>query len=142
MRGSNVVLYSDEVVLRPWQIEDARWYVESRDEEVFRWTTENRTLTVRETEEAIQQIKGRDDVFTFAIVDPETDELLGNIALVLEANNPRSGEVMYWLAGRGRGRGLATQAVKVLCRWAFDPLSAHPARIILRISRSTSHIGL
>jgi RimJ/RimL family protein N-acetyltransferase len=29
---------------------------------------------------------------------------------------------MYWLAPAGRGRGIATKAVRLLCRWAFDSL--------------------
>ncbi len=59
MRESQIVLQSGGVLLRPWRIEDARWYVEARDEEVFRWTTEKRTLTVQETEEAIERIESR-----------------------------------------------------------------------------------
>ena len=29
---------------------------------------------------------------------------------------------MYWLAPWGRGRGIATNAVKMLCQWAFDSI--------------------
>jgi RimJ/RimL family protein N-acetyltransferase len=117
-----VTLQKGTVLLRPWQIEDARWYVETRDEEVYRWTTERRALTIGETEEAIEQVNTSENVFSSAIVDAECNQLVGNLALVLEEKNQTSGEVMYWLSPAGRGRGIASQAVELLCRWAFDEL--------------------
>jgi len=118
-----VILRADKVLLRPWQVEDARWYVEARDEEIFRWTTEKRALSVAEAEAAIQQINSSGDKPCFAIIEPQSGELLGNIALALDEPGDRSGEIMYWLAAPGRGRGIATQAVKVLCQWAFATLA-------------------
>ena len=129
-RQSNTVLYSDKVLLRPWQVEDARWYVDSRDEEVFRWTTERRDLIVSETEEAIRHRDARVNVYSFAVVDPDRSEILGNVALVLGDEAANAGEVMYWLAPWGRGRGVATRAVALLCQWAFDVL--HLERITLK----------
>lgn len=131
---SNVVLQTERVILRPWQIEDARWYVESRDEEVFEWTSENRALTVREAEAAIQQLRTKEHVFSFALVERESNKLLGNIALVLDEEGRRSGEVMYWLAPWGRGRGVASHGVKLLCQWAFDALGLE--NIVLK-----THVG-
>jgi hypothetical protein len=46
--GSDVILYADGFLLRPWKIEDAGWYVASRDEEIFKWTNEKRDLTEEE----------------------------------------------------------------------------------------------
>ncbi|MBF4995980.1 GNAT family N-acetyltransferase [Nocardia sp. BSTN01] len=31
--------------------------------------------------------------------------------------------VGYWLAGRARGRGIATRSLRLLTRWAFDDLA-------------------
>jgi [ribosomal protein S5]-alanine N-acetyltransferase len=110
------------VLLRPWRVEDARWYVEARDEEVYRWTTEKRTLTVQETEAAIRQVNAGEQVSSFAIVATESGQLVGNIALALDKQDLTTGEVMYWLAAAGRGRGLASQAVQLVCQWAFVEL--------------------
>lgn len=118
----NTVLCNNVLMLRSWQVSDARWYVEARDEEVFAWTTEPRTLTIEETAAAIEQLHERTDSFGFAIVDLKTMEILGNIALVVDRANQRSAEVMYWLAAWGRGRGIASQAVQLLCQWAFSEL--------------------
>jgi len=110
------------VLLRSWEVGDARWYVESRDEEVFKWTSEPRELTVEETESAIQRVNQSDDVISFAIVDAVSNDLLGNIALVRNDRDSRTGEVMYWLSPGGRGRGAAIKAVGRLCEWAFTDL--------------------
>ena len=118
----DVILHADDFLLRPWEIEDAQWYVESRDEEVFRWTKEKRELTVREVEEGIRRANNNPDALCLAVVDNKCMELLGNIALVFEENDRKSAEIMYWFAPWGRGRGIATRSVKLLCQWAFDAL--------------------
>jgi RimJ/RimL family protein N-acetyltransferase len=120
--GSDVILYADGFLLRPWKVEDAGWYVASRDEEVFKWTNEKRDLTKEETEEAIKSMTGNSDAICFAIVDRNDMQLVGNIALAFREKNRKSAEIMYWLAPGGRGRGIATDSVKLLCQWAFDSL--------------------
>jgi RimJ/RimL family protein N-acetyltransferase len=120
--SSNVILYADNFLLRPWKIEDAAWYVESRDEEVFKWTNEKRDLTIEETEKAIKSLDNSPDAICFAIVDRNNMELLGNIALAFREGNRKVAEIMYWLAPWGRGRGIATDSVKLLCQWAFNSL--------------------
>ena len=122
---SDVVLEGDCSLLRSWRIEDATWYVESRDEEVFRWTKEKRDLKVEEAEAAIRSLDTRPDVVSYAVVDRETMEPVGNIALVISKEDRRTAEIMYWLAPFGRGRGIASDSVALLCRWAFDSLDLH-----------------
>jgi len=128
-----MILYRDQILLRLWRTDDAGWYVAARDEDVFQWTTERRDLTVLETEEAIQKVNDNDDIFTFAVADSTNNELLGNIALVRDETDSYTGEVMYWLAPQGRGRGVATTAVKLLVEWAFAELGFE--RITLQTRR-------
>ena len=127
---SDVILHTDDFFLRPWEIEDAVWYVESRDEEVFKWTKEKRDVTIEETEEAIKMSRSNPDTIGFAIVDSKTMEKLGSIALAFREKKRDSAEVMYWLAPWGRGRGIAMNSVKIVCEWAFDSLGL--ARITLK----------
>lgn len=49
----------------------------------------------------------------FAIVQPETNALAGNIAASLRADDETTAEISYWLAAEARGHGLATEAVRV-----------------------------
>lgn len=111
-------LSAEGVALRLWESEDASWYVESRDAEVYRWTTENPDLTVDQARTAIQDHRARPTHAGFAIADQETGGLLGNIALVVGASG--TGEMSFWLAPPNRGRGAATAAVRLLTQWSFE----------------------
>ena len=124
------LLNGDSFYLRLWTQNDAEWYVKSRDEVIYTWTTEKRDLTVEQTISAIQNANQNPNLHCFAIVDNSTEELMGNIALVLTENGKREGEIMYWLAPSGRGQGLATKAVRVLNGWAFQNLELE--RIVLK----------
>jgi len=108
--------------LRAWELEDAEWYVTARDEEIFRWTTEPRKLDAGVVRAAITQNAREPKFVGLAITDRQTGELIGNISLVLSDLERGQVEVSYWLAPVGRGRGAATDAVRVICRWAFDSL--------------------
>lgn len=59
--------------------------------------------------------------FGFYLVD--TRELAGTCALKLIS--PGVLEVGYWSAPRHRRKGLTVEAVRRLCQWGFDELSAH-----------------
>jgi RimJ/RimL family protein N-acetyltransferase len=54
-----------------------------------------------------------------AIVDPETDAVLGSVILFNVARHERRCEVGFWLVPEGRGRGAATAAVRLACDWAM-----------------------
>ena len=59
---------------------------------------------------------------TWAIADRDTDQLLGNIAVMdLLGLNPTSGEVGYWMHPDARGKGVMTEALKMVVAHAFDP---------------------
>jgi RimJ/RimL family protein N-acetyltransferase len=58
----------------------------------------------------------------FAIVDADTDELLGSI-------EPHEATVGYWITPDARGRGVATRALSLVCDWATQRplrLTTHP----------------
>ncbi len=107
------------VLLRRWETEDAGWYVAARDDEVFRWTSEPRDLSVHAVREAIQGNRQHPRWVGLAIADAASGVLLGNIALRPARERPHEGEISYWLAPQGRGRGAATEAVRLLVEWAL-----------------------
>lgn len=117
--GTEVRLFGDNFILRPWELADAAWYVASRDEEVFKWTTEVPELTVSSAEKAIVSVNNDPMIHSFAIAAKNSNELLGNLCLVLRGKYADCGELMYWLAPVGRGRGIATKSLILLCEWAF-----------------------
>lgn len=102
--------------LRSWDVADARWYVEARDDVVFQFTTETRELTVPEAQESIRRALDDRELAAFAITD-DRGELVGNLALHFTAE---AAEISYFLTPAGRGRGLATDAVKLAATWAIE----------------------
>ena len=65
----------------------------------------------------------------FRIVELPRDEVVGGASLRLGEHG--IGEASYFLSARARGRGLATRAVRLLARWAFEELGL--ARVELRV---------
>lgn len=64
----------------------------------------------------------------FRIADATTDEVVGGVNL--RFGDFEVAEVSYFLRASARGRGLATRAVRLVSRWAFDELGIE--RIELR----------
>jgi len=86
--------------------------------------------------------------YPFAIVDAGTDELLGSIEL-----HGEKATVGYWIVAGARGRGVATQALRLLCGWASERplrLTTHPDNVasqrvaekagFQRIGTTTDHL--
>ena len=116
-------LIGEAIALRTWEEDDAEWYLHARDEDIFRWTTERRDLTLKLLRSAIERYLSHPTYAGFAITDVPSGRLLGNIALVISEAEPCWAEVMYWLAAPARGRGAATGAVRTIARWAFETLA-------------------
>ena len=108
------------VALRTWEPDDSEWYVAARDEVIFQWTTEPRGLTADAVRHTIEAQLRRPRFAGFAITDLKTKELLGNISLVFSEPDCHQAEIMYWLSPAARGRGAATDAVRIAIGWAFD----------------------
>jgi RimJ/RimL family protein N-acetyltransferase len=89
------------VVLRPWEDDDAEWYVSVRDAEIFRWTTEPRELAPEEVRAALRHNRAQPGWVGMAITDAGSGALLGNIALRPTGERAGEGEVSYWLAPAG-----------------------------------------
>ncbi|HKN93398.1 MAG TPA: GNAT family N-acetyltransferase [Thermoleophilaceae bacterium] len=111
------------MTLRAWREEDIPAVVEMcQDPEIPRWTTVPSPYTEEHARDfVLHGVPGRDRQVQRAIVDADSGELLGSIGLFSKEEGV--GEVGYWLAAHARGRGIATRAVKLMCRWAFDEFS-------------------
>ncbi|TGE25772.1 N-acetyltransferase [Hymenobacter aquaticus] len=60
-----------------------------------------------------------------AIARPDTDELLGDCALCLNADEPRQAEIGITLAPGQQGQGYATEALRALLSYCFGELGLH-----------------
>lgn len=110
-------LQDGSIRLRPWTAEDAPWYARSaRDAQIQRFTSDPPTLTAEQVADAIAALGGNPDQEGFLIADAASGERLGNIAMMREGE---VGEVSYWIAAKGRGRGAAARALVLFARWVF-----------------------
>jgi RimJ/RimL family protein N-acetyltransferase len=57
-----------------------------------------------------------------AIADAANGEFLGGMGIYRLDRHHRRGEVGFWLTPQGRGRGLASRAVRLITTWAFETL--------------------
>jgi RimJ/RimL family protein N-acetyltransferase len=118
-------LRTDGLILRPWELDDAPALTAAcQDPEIARWIP---VIPTPYTEEDAYSYLGqarenwnRGEAYNFAIVDAESGRLAGSIAVRLTRFS--TGHFGYWIAPEARGRGLATEALKALCRWGVDTL--------------------
>ena len=113
--------------LRPWQPGDEPALQRLLDEpEISRWTPHPspyrlQDAVARVEEDALQWAHGTRA--ELAVLDATTAELLGAVGLYRVQQT--SAEIGWAVAAHARGRGVATDAVGALCRWAFGALGLH-----------------
>jgi ribosomal-protein-alanine N-acetyltransferase len=121
--------------LRPWQANDVPALVAAwSDPEMHRWMPEE--ANPFEAEQAVAFIAdaathlsaGRS--VALALADESGDQAVGSVTL--HVWGPRHWNVGYWVAAEQRKKGLATEALTKLSRWAF---AANP--ILARLSLYT-----
>lgn len=118
-----VEVRGDEVVLRPWRLEDVSAVAAAcRDPEIERWlalvpqpyTEDHARLYIQDC------IDAPEDRLPFAIADASTGDVIGSIDMRI--NRLLTGHVGYWVAAEARGRGVAPDALRALSRWAIENL--------------------
>ena len=118
LRAPNPPLSDNHVVLRPLAEKDIRVVERAlTDLEIRRWF-DDLGLTARDVVERAVARWAASQAAEFAIIDEA--ECVGSIWLNLGLED-RAG-VGYWLLAHARGKGLATSALLLVARWAFDAL--------------------
>lgn len=126
-----VELTDDRLLLRPPRAEDApAVYRACQDPDIQRWTTVPSPYTEDDakhyTDEIAPAAWTSGDGGLFTVFDRATGELLASIALmhITEREVPTGGraEIGYWCAPWARGRGVMTDAARLVCRWGFEQL--------------------
>jgi len=126
-----VELTDDRLLLRPWRPDDVDAVYEAcLDPQVQRWTTVPSPYARADAEAFVCESSpagwAAGEAATFGIFDRETRRLLGSIALMhlTEGDVPDGGraEIGFWCAPWARGRGVITDAARLLCRCGFEEL--------------------
>jgi RimJ/RimL family protein N-acetyltransferase len=114
------------VALRPWREADIAAQLKAFSDPVFErfsdWAPGTHADAVRYLLEH-EAARLRGEQLELALVEPhDMNVLLGGASLNDVSLSQGRAAVGYWLAPEARGRGIATRAVRLLARWAFDSL--------------------
>lgn len=114
--------------LRPWEPRDApEVFAICQDPEIQRWTSVPSPYAGTDAAFFVGELSpkgweaGTDALF--AVLDATTGAVLASVGLM--GVDGRQGEVGYWAGPAARGRGVTTEAVGAVCRWAFGALGLH-----------------
>jgi len=126
-----IELTDDRLLLRPPRQEDAHAVHRAcQDPEIQRWTTIPSPYTRENADEYVADMSptgwATGEGASFGVFDRATGELLGSIALMhigeRDAATGGRAELGYWCAPWARGRGVMTDAARLVCRWGFEHL--------------------
>lgn len=74
-----------------------------------------------------------------AVAAGDPDEVLGAVGLHAVSRARRRGEIGYWTAPWARGRGVATEALALLSRWALEDLGLRRLDLYAEPENEASH---
>jgi RimJ/RimL family protein N-acetyltransferase len=115
-----VKLEDGEIALRPFTEADVPALAEAlrSDPEIDRWTRIPSPYSEKDAREFIATTEEK----AFAIVDRRSGDVVGGIGA--RVHDEAVVEIGYWIRSGARGRGIATRALGLLARWAFEELGA------------------
>jgi RimJ/RimL family protein N-acetyltransferase len=128
-----VELRTHSLLLRPWRTDDAPALAAACDDpEIARWIpmipspyTED---DARAFLESSRQNYEAGESYNLAILDPESGALLGSVGM--QNKRFHVGHFGYWIAREARGRGVATEALLAICRWAVAELGVQRLELV------------
>jgi len=130
LQVSPATLSATGVNLRIFGRQDARLLASaSHDAEIVRWTFIPPNLDRANAAALAERWLSRTDegrLRPYVISAPPADRAMGLVGLALQ--DPADAwlaDIFYWLLPEGRGRGLATHAVRLLLNWGFEESGVH-----------------
>lgn len=121
------VLVGARATLRPFTEADAdpMWRI-VQDPEVVRFTFEpNTSLTPELLRDWYASRAEQKERLDLAVVDTATGQLVGEVVLYDVDDRARSCTFRTLIGQEGRGRGVGTEATRLLLRYAFEQLGMH-----------------
>jgi RimJ/RimL family protein N-acetyltransferase len=130
------VLRGERVVLRPFRDSDAPRVAEAcSDPRTRRWLPHLPSPYTEDDARAwflAQEVNhSLAETVTWCVADPDTDVLLADVGVMdLGGVDPEAGEVGYWAHPDARGRGVMTEAVRLVVGHAFASEQAGGLRLV------------
>lgn len=118
------------IFIRKLKISDAKdLYENIKDKEVVKWTVniprpypkDGAVKFIRKTHYKTKKKKG----YTFGIILKEQNKLIGAVDLININWKNKNAELGYWLGKKYWNKGLMTEAVKLILKFAFEQLKLH-----------------
>jgi RimJ/RimL family protein N-acetyltransferase len=141
--GQLVALTDDRLLLRPWDPGDVPVLVDLvSDPEIPRWTyisnnldeTGARTWIARMADLAVE-----DRSAVYAVTERFNGEVVGSVGLGNFDWRDGIADVFYWIGAPHRGRGLATDGVRLIADWGFDTLGVRRIQLFAHPDNIASH---
>jgi RimJ/RimL family protein N-acetyltransferase len=127
-------ILTGRLVLRPWRSEDALHVVKAFGDPDIKKTQELEVTSESEAEQWIAEWHERWRAGAGAgwaiSLQSDREQVLGQVALRTVYPKDGLAECSYWVGPDYRGEGVAPQATRALCTWAFDELHLHRLELV------------
>jgi RimJ/RimL family protein N-acetyltransferase len=133
-------LGNELVRLRPWTVADIPTLLEAGSDPVvtrFRYSLPLDADQARGWLDGNEQ--GREQGIGIELAIEENSAPRGSISLWEIDRHHRSAMISYWLGPGGRGRGLASAAVRLVVAWAFGELDLARVGLLIEPDNDASH---
>ena len=134
-------LATARIELRPFRPDDAHAVAEAcQDSEIPRFTFMPADMTAEQARDWIDEglMRWPQGVARFAITLVGNDHPVGEVGVAFEWANRRA-EAFYWIERRSRRLGLASEALKLATRWAFDQPDILRVHLLTHTDNVASH---
>lgn len=131
----------DGLLLRPWRAEDAPAVHEVFQDPVLHQWHVRAAGSVAEVGGWIEEWQKEwtgERTAQWAVVQADTDRLLGRVALREIRLADGTAEVAYWTAAAARGQGVAARATTTLTRWALNDIGLHRLELLHAVANTAS----
>jgi len=137
--GAPCDLHADGLLLRPWELADAPVLLTLADDELLAtWNGHIIKSTLADAEEKVTTSREWVEYAVWAIVDPNSGAVLGDIALHhLNAANS-SAQFGYSVFSHARGQGVAPRAMAAVCNFAFNTLELERLELFHAVENTQS----
>jgi len=130
MKYSNLNSNGHRIRIRKLTLSDAKKiYDRLRDKRIVKWTMnipwpytkEEAKGFIRKANRRIKKKQG----YTFGITLKDADELIGVVGLLNVDWRNKQGTIGYWMGSEYWGKGLMTDAVRLILSFGFESLKLH-----------------
>lgn len=139
------VIESGNLRLRPYRHEDASRLVEAcTDERTRQWLailpSPYTAASAREFVDSRVWNAAMGSRISWAVADRKTDALIADIAIFgMDGLDPLGGEIGYWTHPDARGRGVMSEATRLVIQHAFGPMQMRRLALIAATGNTASN---